>query len=165
MHLYCILYCVCEHAWKRILPLSLSERWGWLLTELGSPCVAQRVWARPKCVRSSSSRSSESFSEEAKKNTQQRSLYWHEQTDLNIQILSNKQTSKYEYECAWTHCKAPRPEPSPSPSSWSGRWRCRRRSSWRRPQRYLQTHRREGHDRFNLDCFILVVVVRCVFIV
>lgn len=44
------------------LPLSLSERWGWLLTMLGSPCVAQRVWAMPKCVKSSSSRSSESFS-------------------------------------------------------------------------------------------------------
>ena len=45
-----------------MLPLSLSERWGWLLTALGSPCVAQRVWAMPKCVHSSSSRSSESFS-------------------------------------------------------------------------------------------------------
>lgn len=47
---------------NRALPLFLSERWGWLLTALGSPCVAQRVWAMPKWVSNTSSRSSESFS-------------------------------------------------------------------------------------------------------
>lgn len=38
-------------------PLFLSERCGWLLTGLGSPWVAQRVWAIPRCTSNSMSRS------------------------------------------------------------------------------------------------------------
>lgn len=70
--------CTCLHTNTFVcsLPLSLSERWGWLLRALGSPCVAQRVWARPKCVDSSSSRSSKSFSEHTTHNTNTLSLTW-----------------------------------------------------------------------------------------
>jgi hypothetical protein len=39
------------------LPLPLSERCGWLLTALGTPWVAQRVWAMPKCVSNSTFKS------------------------------------------------------------------------------------------------------------
>lgn len=39
------------------IPLFLSERCGWLLTGLGSPCVAHRVWAIPRCTSNSISKS------------------------------------------------------------------------------------------------------------
>lgn len=38
-------------------PLVGSERWGWLLVGLGSPWVAQRVWAIPMWVSNSFSKS------------------------------------------------------------------------------------------------------------
>lgn len=53
------LLALCNHskACTTSVPLFLSERWGWLLTGLGSPCVAQRVWAIPRCTSNSISKS------------------------------------------------------------------------------------------------------------
>lgn len=43
------------------IPLFTPERCGWLLTSLGTPWVAQRVWAMPTCVWSSSLNAMSSF--------------------------------------------------------------------------------------------------------
>lgn len=51
------------------IPLFLSERCGWLLTGLGSPCVAQRVWAIPRCTSNSISKSISCCSEDKMKNS------------------------------------------------------------------------------------------------
>lgn len=50
------------------IPLPLSERCGWLLTALGTPWVAQRVWAMPKWVSNSTFKSMLSCSRSKKNN-------------------------------------------------------------------------------------------------
>ena len=62
-------------------PLFLSERCGWLLRALGSPWVAQRVWAIPKWVSNSVSRSIESLSVHAR-------IHTHTHTPIEMSVNS-----------------------------------------------------------------------------